>query len=55
MLLQKKMMIMVKVVTMTMITLMTMELTHLKPTVVVVRGDSPVQLAVQPDPLHAGT
>ena len=45
MLLQKKMMIM-EVVTMTMITLMTMVLTHLKPTVVVVRGDSPVQLAV---------
>ena len=44
-----------EVVTMTMITLMTMVLTHLKPTVVVVHGDSPVQLAAQPDPLHAGT
>ena len=46
MLLHKEMMIMVKVVTMTMIILMRMVLTHLKPTVVVVRGDSPVELAV---------
>ena len=55
MLLHKEMMIMVKVVTMTMRTLMTMVLTHLKPTVVVVHGDPPIELAVQPDPLHAGT
>ena len=32
-----------------------MVFTHLKPTVVVVHGDPPVELAVQPDPLHAGT